>query len=154
MAFTDDEIRAIVRTGQYSNPEAELWIAESLIRRRDKIGRAFFSKVLPFDRFGVQNGSLTYEDLALKHGFIPSQEYAASDNFPQSVRWSRFDNETEQKTPLTGETTLILPQQVQQAVAGEYFVIDIAGAESRKTVSVFLRKREDGVEVVGIDRAW
>jgi hypothetical protein len=144
----------MVRTGQYSDPAAEQWVVECLIRRRDKIGRAFFSKVLPFDRFGIQNGSLTYEDLALKQGFIPSQEYSDSENFPQSVRWLRFDNETEQKTPLPGETSLLLPQQVRQAAAGEYFAVDIAGADPRKTVSVFLRKQEDGVEVVGIDRGW
>ena len=154
MAFTDDEIRAIVRAGQYSDPAAEQWVVECLIRRRDKIGRAFFSKVLPYDRFAVRDGSLTYEDLALKHGFIPPQQYAASANFPQSVRWSRFDNETEQKTPLPGETGLLLPQPAQQAAAGEYFAVDIAGADPRKTVSVFLRKQEAGVEVVGIDRAW
>jgi len=154
MAFTDDEIRAIVRAGRYSDPAAEQWIVECLIQRRDKIGRAFFSKVLPFDRFGIQNGSLTYEDLALRHGLIPSQQYASSDNFPRSVRWSQFDNQTEQKTPLPDATGLLLPQQVRQATPGQYFAIELAGADSRKTVSVFLRKQEDGVEVVGIDRAW
>ena len=154
MAFTDDEIRAIVHTGQYSDPAAEQWVVECLIRRRDKIGRAFFSKVLPYDRFGIRDGSLTYEDLSLKHGLIPSQGYAASDNFPRLVRWSRFDNQTEQKTALPGESGLLLPPEVQQATPGEYFVIDIAGADPKKTVSVFLRKREDGVEVVGVDRAW
>lgn len=154
MAFTDDEIRAIVRTGQYSDPAAEQWVVECLIRRRDKIGRAFFSKVLPFDRFGVENGSLTYADLALQHGLISSQQYAASANFPQSVRWSRFDNETAQKIPLPGETGLLLPQPVRQAAAGEYFVVDIAGSDSRKAASVFLRARGDGVEVVGVERGW
>jgi len=154
MAFTDDEIRALVRTGQYSDPEAEAWIVECLIRRRDKIGRAFFSKVLPHDRFGILGNSVTGEDLALKHGFIPFQQYSASENFPRTVSWARFNNDTEQKTPLAGETSLLLPREVQEAAAGEYFVVDIAAADPRKTVSVFLRKREDGVEVVGIDRTW
>jgi hypothetical protein len=154
MAFTDEEIRAIVRTGQYSDPAAEQWIVECLIQRRDKIGRAFFPKVLPFDRFAVPNGSLTFEDLAVKHGLIPSQEYAASANFPKSVRWSRFDNQTEQMTPLPAGTSLLLPPQIQQATPGEYFAVEMAGADSRKSVSVFLRKRENGVEVVGIDRTW
>ena len=50
MAFTDDEIRAIVRTGQYSQP-AEDWITATLIERRNRIGRTFFTKVLPLDHF-------------------------------------------------------------------------------------------------------
>jgi hypothetical protein len=153
MAFTDDEIRAIVRTGQYSNPAAEQWIVECLIRRRDKIGRAFFSNVLSYDRFAVPNGSLTFEDLAVKHG-IASQGSAAAGNSSQSVRWSRFDNQTGQKTALPGGTSLLLPPQIQQATPGEYFAVEITGADSRKSVSVFLRKRENGVEVVGIDRTW
>ena len=38
MAFTDQEIRAIVQTGEYSRP-AEDWITATLIERRNRIGR-------------------------------------------------------------------------------------------------------------------
>ena len=41
-AFTDDEIRALVETGEYSDPRATDWIAECLIKRRDKIADAWF----------------------------------------------------------------------------------------------------------------
>ena len=40
MAFTDEEIRAIVQTGQYSQP-AEDWITATLIERRNRIGRTY-----------------------------------------------------------------------------------------------------------------
>jgi len=36
MAFTGEQIAAIVRTGQYSDPRAEKWIIDCLIERRDK----------------------------------------------------------------------------------------------------------------------
>jgi hypothetical protein len=39
MAFSDQEIRAIVETGQYSDSKSVDWIAKCLIARRDKIGR-------------------------------------------------------------------------------------------------------------------
>src|SRR5262249_20293401 len=38
MAFSDDDIRAIVRTGELSNPKAEEQLIEWLIFRRDRIG--------------------------------------------------------------------------------------------------------------------
>ena len=42
VAFTDEDIRAIVQVAQYSDPKAERWIADCLIDRRDRIGRDVF----------------------------------------------------------------------------------------------------------------
>ena len=58
MGFTDDDIRALVKAGQYSDPRAVEWLTECLIRRRDKIGQAFFSDVLPLDDFEIEDGRL------------------------------------------------------------------------------------------------
>jgi hypothetical protein len=69
MSFTDDEIRALVNLGQFDDPRAARHIAETLIRRRDKIGRAFFAQLAPLDNFALHDGRLTYEDLAAKYGF-------------------------------------------------------------------------------------
>jgi hypothetical protein len=66
------------------------------IERRDKIGKAFFAKVLPLDLFTVRNGELAFEDLAQKHGLGTTGLL--------KVSWSRFDDETEQKTPLAQQT--------------------------------------------------
>ncbi len=146
MAFTDEEIRALVKTGQYSDRRAEDWIVKCLIERRNKIGRAFFAKVLPLDRFEVRDGRLVFDDLEVEHGLIASREY--------KIQWSRFDNDTEQKTPLLGETTSSLPAELPSAPPGAYFTADIHGADPQTTVTVYLRKRSNGVEVVGIDRGW
>jgi hypothetical protein len=146
MAFTDEEIRAIVKTGQYSNPRAEDWIIRCLIERRNKIGQAFFAKLLPLDRFTVREGRLAFDDLAVKHGFVASRDY--------TVQWSRFNNDTEQKTSLPGETTFALPGELQSAPAGDYFAADITSADPKKSVTVYLRTKSDDVQVVGIDREW
>ena len=69
MAFTDEQIRAMVATGQYSDPRAVDYITRALIARRDKIGRAFLNGVLPLDDFAVRNNRLVFEDLAVKYGF-------------------------------------------------------------------------------------
>ena len=146
MTFSDEQIRAIVKTGEYSDPEAEKWVADCLIARRDKIGKAFFAKVLPLDRFAVREGRLIFEDLASKHGLIPSRDY--------TVQWSRFDNEKERKSPLPGETGFALPRPLLEGAAGSYFAADIHGGDTKKTVTVYLRKKSDRVEVVGVDHAW
>ena len=65
MAFTDEEIRAIVQTGQYSQP-AEDWITAALIERRNRIGRTYLSRILPLDRFRVSGNALEFDDLALR----------------------------------------------------------------------------------------
>lgn len=146
MAFTDEQIRAIVKTGEYSNPEAENWVVECLIERRDKIGNAFLTKVLPLDRFAVKEGRLVFEDLAVESPRSPPRNYA--------IQWSHFDNDTEKKTPLAGETTFTLPGQLRGASEGEYFAAEIQGGDPKKIVTVYVRKKSDRVEVVGIDRAW
>ena len=50
MAFSDEMIRAIVKTGQYTDPQAEQLLADVLIQRRDKIG----SRVSERDQPGGQ----------------------------------------------------------------------------------------------------
>jgi hypothetical protein len=146
VAFTDEEIRALVRTGQYSDPRAEDWIAQCLIKRRDKIGQAFFAQVLPLDRFRVQDGKLVFDELAVKHKFVASRDY--------QVEWFRFDNQSGLKVPLPLDRTLALPQGLNAAAPGEYFGAHILGGDPKKLVIVYLRKKSDGVEVVGVDRTW
>ncbi len=69
MAFDDEQVRAMVNTGAFTDPRAADYTTRTLIQRRDMIGRMFFGKVLPLDRFEVRAGGLIFEDLAVKHGF-------------------------------------------------------------------------------------
>src|SRR5262249_50575815 len=64
IAFSDDEIRAIVDTGDFTDHRTADWITQILIKRRDKIAAAWLSRVLPIDRFRVEGGTLAYDDLA------------------------------------------------------------------------------------------
>jgi hypothetical protein len=72
MAFTPEDIRAIVKQGKYSDPEVERYIADTLIKRRDKIGQYWYSKVNPLDRFVLkeEDGSvkLHFTDLGVEGG--------------------------------------------------------------------------------------
>ena len=144
MAFTDDDIRTLVRTGQFTDRRADDWIVQCLIKRRDKIGKAYFAKVLPLDHFRIRNDRLEFEDLAATYQLGKAQDYV--------IQWSRFDNDSEQKTALPGETAARLPQAIQSANAGEYFEARISGPEPAKSVTVYIRKEPSDIKVVGIDR--
>jgi hypothetical protein len=57
MSFRDEDLAAIVETAQISNPAAEEHLLEVLRERRDKIGRYWFARVNPLDRFSVASPS-------------------------------------------------------------------------------------------------
>jgi hypothetical protein len=76
MAFRDEHLKALVKTGQYSDPEAEQYLLKTLQQRRDKIGRYWFCKVNPLDYFetDVQPDGyhIKFEDLAVKYNLEPN----------------------------------------------------------------------------------
>jgi hypothetical protein len=126
MAFTDEDIRAIVATGEISDKDSEAFLVECLIKRRDKIGKAYYAKVLPFDRFRVQNGTMAWDDLSK----------AVND---ARVTWFSFNNQTGERTPAAA-----MP-------ANGYSAAEISAASRPgQTIVVYLQ----GQKIVGIDRNW
>ena len=85
--FTDDVIRAVVATGRISDPEAEAYLARTLIVRRDKCIRYWISRTNPLDRFEVNRDgtAVTFDNAALRVG-------AAQGKATYSVQWSALDN--------------------------------------------------------------
>lgn len=141
MRFTEPEIRALVATAQYTDKQAEDYLVRVLVGRQRKIGETYFKMVLPLDNFRVENGTLQYEDLGLQYSITPRRDY--------SVRWSEFNNETEQRTPIARAASHQIPQ-----AGAEYLVADIDAGEPERTVSVYVRNRAGRPEVVGVERFW
>jgi hypothetical protein len=75
MSFTDEEIRAMVDQGRYSDPGASAELARLLAERRDLIGRYWFGKVNPLDRFAFEEGALVFVDLAVAGKLEEEGEY-------------------------------------------------------------------------------
>ena len=144
MAFTDEQLQAVVKLSQYSDARAEKWITDYLIKRRDRIGEVYFEKVLPLDDFRVEGGELKFEDLGVKHGLVGSRSLQAE--------WSHFDNESEAHTAIAGTSGFRLPTAVTDGSNGEYFAAKIKGADESKMVTAYLRKKTQGVQVVGVER--
>ena len=65
MSFTDEDIATCVAAGHYTNPEAAKELTRLLIERRDMIGKYWFGRVNPLDRFWVNREGLHFEDLAI-----------------------------------------------------------------------------------------
>ncbi len=86
MSFTDAQIRAVVETGEFENQDDEDYVAKTLIERRDKTGRYWYSTVNPLDNFrfaqttgvtGHHDGNaavLEFDDLAVKADFAGAAE--------------------------------------------------------------------------------
>jgi hypothetical protein len=90
--FSDEAIRALVKTGRYLDPEAERYLADTLVKRRDKIVSYFFRQVNPIDDFEVVGAALEFRNLGEEWGVASPRSY--------EYEWYAFNNETEELIPL------------------------------------------------------
>lgn len=141
VSFTDDQIRAIVRTGRYSDPDAERHVADTLIRRRDAIKQAYLRKPLTIWDVRLEGGRLQWDDLAVRYGYVRERP-------DYQVSWFTFDNDTAQRTAIPGAKGEALPSS-----GAQYLVAEItAGSESRR-VAVYLKHATGSFQIIGIGRA-
>jgi hypothetical protein len=140
LAFTDEQIRALVKTGQFSDPRAEAWVAECLIKRRDKVGQAFLNQVLPLDFFQIENGQLIFVDLSAKYGL--------GENGPFNIVWATFDNARGAAQTIT---TAAGPQ-IPTTTTG-FLQATITGKDQQRIVRVYLRERDGKYDLVGVERS-
>jgi hypothetical protein len=134
MGFTEEEIRAIVKTGQFTDPDAEDYMVATLVERRNKIGRAWLTRVSSFDDFQwTPAGRLQFKHLASYYDIARRPE-------PQ-ISWFSFDNATGAWQPI-GEAAALEHEG--------YVVAVIASAEGR--VEVFSRIHDRNPQIVGVER--
>lgn len=137
MAFTDEEIRAVVETAAYSDARATETMTALLAKRRDKIGAAIFAKVLPLDNFRVSGGRLEFDDLGARHGIASGA--------PFSIAWHAFDNETEKATAVAGAVGAVIP------AGGGYKMAQIHTVSRKgQAIRVYVR----GERIMGVERVW
>ena len=155
LAFTDDMIRAIVKTGQYSDPQAEQLLAEVLIQRRDKIAHAYLNAINPVINVALDGGgALTFDNAAVQAGVAnpPAGGYV--------VQWARFDNNTGAATEI-GTSTAGGNGRTQAPAAlpaepGSYIRLEIRAVQPEHAVwgapvTAFFR-RAGGWRLVGLER--
>jgi hypothetical protein len=141
-AFSDEDIRAAVHAGQLSDPKAEEWLVECLVQRRNKIARAYLTKVLPFDRFRIEDGNLVSDEIGLN--WNAPTKYA--------IRWLRTKrNEIDRS--IDGASGQKLPVRVKDLLQDELLLAHLYSDDAR-TIRVYIRSRNGAAEVVGLARTW
>lgn len=143
--FSDDAVRAIVKTGNWEEPGAEEYMVKTLIERRDKIVRYYLQKMNPIGDFKVVGGNLTFTNIGVTAGLSSSCNYSAD--------WFEFDNDTQQTKSIgTTQTSAEMKTAVPKSDA-KYLLAQISsnceGQPNWKSpVKVYLR----GTDIVGIER--
>ncbi|HEV8394227.1 MAG TPA: hypothetical protein VGQ37_08130 [Vicinamibacterales bacterium] len=153
-AFTDDLIRAAVHTGEFSDPAAERYLGDVLIKRRNKITSLYLTAVNPVVSPRLDaSGRLTFDNAAFAAGVAPRPvTYRAA--------WSLFDNATGTTRPLStteSPTTTLEPPAGLPTGAGSMIAVHIS-AESqpyptwRQPVRTHFRREGAGWKLVGLER--
>src|SRR5262245_47332519 len=150
-AFTDDMIRALVHVGEFSNPEAEKYLGDVLIQRREKIKSIYLTAVNPIVNPRLDAAGLTFENAAVAGGVAEGPvTYRAS--------WMRFDNATNATTPLSetssATTTIATPGDLPST---GLVAVDIAADSDnypawKKPVRAYFRRDGGSWKLIGFER--
>jgi hypothetical protein len=152
-AFSDEMIRAIVHTGEFSAPADEKAIADILIKRRDKIARAYLPAVNPIVTPRLDNHQITFENTAVAAGVADAPEgYLAS--------WFHFDNTTGETRPIaatSSKTTTIAAPAGLPTTRASFVAVDLSANRRDypgwlRPVRAYFRLDADGWKLVGLDR--
>jgi hypothetical protein len=155
MAFSDDMIRQLAATGRYSDESAAVHLANVLIERRDKVGRAYLNAVNPVTDIKLdQSGTLTFDNAAVSAG-------VASEASQYTVSFAAFDNATGEATPLgppvpTTERRVRLPRGSSSPAPAFVMVRIAASAPDHPAwatpVDAYFRRSQGGWKLVGVER--
>ncbi len=135
-AFTAAEIRAVVETAEYSNPQTTDYLVRTLRERQRAIARAYLGYGGGIDRFAVQGDSLRFVDLLARHDLAPA---ATS----RTVTWHVFDNEADRvrrrlRRVRSPREALRLPS------ASPPFLRAVIETPGQGTTAVYLRRQNEG----------
>lgn len=107
-AFTDKEIRHLVKAAAYPEQASEDYVTTVLAQRRDSIAAAYLGFGGGVDQFRVSGDSLHFVDVLRRHvpGLHPASRF---------VQWHRFSNQENRVTDALGgysvrETAIPIPE--------------------------------------------
>ncbi len=155
MAFTDEMIGAAVASASYSDERAARHITETLIERRNLIGRAWLTGVNPIVDPSFDGTLLSFRNAAVDAG-------AASPPAGYRATWFAFDNATGEtahlgETAATGEQ-IPSPDAASMRTA-PFLRVDMAAVEGAiepwtVPVSIYFRRNggSDRWRLVGLER--
>jgi len=148
MKFNDQAVATLVKTGQYSDPNAAAYLTNALIERRNKIVHYYLSLLNPLSNFSVDGSKLQFKNLGetASIGSVDHYEY----------QWFSYDNDKQVAEPLTSPLSSTTPSLQIPEESSAYLVVRIKTYSQdmpnwKKDVNVYLRNSEIK-SVVGIER--
>jgi hypothetical protein len=150
LSFTEDELRSIVKTAQYSDPKAEEYILRTLVERQRRIAGYWLKDVNPLANFSVDdsqgNAALSFTDLMEDHDLAGSAQYR------YEVSRDAGDDHGSEKKKVVSTPHIALGHSLSRGVRVKVWTIRDGHASSPVAVSV--RNRSGGgYEVFRIERS-
>ncbi|RPI28003.1 MAG: hypothetical protein EHM61_06560 [Acidobacteria bacterium] len=150
--FTNEAVRAIVKTGELRDPEAEEYLINCLIKRRDKIVRHYLARMNPLSDFQIATKEaqnvLRFCNLGEEAGVGKAESY--------QYQWSSYDNgsgATKSLGAVEVVATPELPMPGESATGYLAVVIRTLSPDQKdwkKGVTVYLAPSP--LRVVGVER--
>jgi hypothetical protein len=152
-AFSEEAIAEIVRKARYSDPKVTDYLTGALIKRRDRIARAWLTHVNPVVSPSLSQGGVMRFANAARDAGVATAPTA------YDIVWGSFHNATSTHVSAGGPMRVPEPETTAPAAAltGEYVAATIrtvhpAYPRWRAPVTVYFRKAARGWSLVGIDR--
>jgi hypothetical protein len=154
-AFSDAAIRAVVEAGGYTDPRVADYLTQVLIKRRDKIARAWLTNINPLVDFVLDSsGTLRFANAAVVAGVADGpREYR--------IGWARFDNASNTATPFGPSATVTATVAVAPAdlTAGDnqFIRAEVEAIHDRfpawqRPVRITFRREDGAWRTVGVER--
>ncbi len=147
MQFSDDTIRSLVKTGHYEDPGAEDYLIRTLIQRRDKIIRHYFSLLPPLDGFQWSGDSVQFKNLSVERNIGTVQGYR--------YQWFRVENGTATLQSISepstvSNTSINVPSDNAEFLMARIEPVNPSIEAWKNNVDVYLRSSDHSI--VGIER--
>ncbi|MBV8757089.1 MAG: hypothetical protein JO257_07440 [Deltaproteobacteria bacterium] len=150
MRFSREQLRAIISTGQLTDPRAADYLVDTLVARQRATGEYWFDRVNPLDRFEVVGSMVCFDDLALRYRFTGEiTSYAVTTYDRQGHALGT--------TGMRAETARTCTPAVSLAPAGDsYRIVEITTQRSTFAGRTLVHMARDpatgGLRVIGVWR--
>lgn len=159
MSFSDTDIKSIVETGQFSNPEAVDYLTDVLIKRRDKIGRYWFSRINTVDKFAVTKNKgnllLSFSDPGIESELFKADK-THYDYTVSELNGQQYLKKEGTKNPLIILENKFIPKinANEEPVVLKFEIITRrkTAKVSEKSTWVYVTLEKSGPRIVGIQR--
>ncbi len=147
MAFTNEDIQAIVEEGKFTDPRVTKYVATVLEARRDAVGKYWFGVVLPLEHFRIEDGFIRYEDLAQRYNLGGGQRQL-------HFTWFHWQNQISKQGAIIKESSVAtIPAELSNVPEGSFIGCRIRDRLNGPSVTAYFHYEQSEWKLVGASRA-